>query len=81
MSVQKLYKNGNSIAVTVPKEYLKELGLRDGSRVEWEKTERGPLLVVEKSARKATEIDPKVARLIEKISKKYSQVWHDLAKI
>ncbi len=81
MSEQKLYKNGNSIAVTVPKEYLQKLGLRDGSRVMWEMTKKGPLLTVEQAKRKASDINPKVARLIEKISKKYSQVWHDLAKI
>ena len=34
MFTQKLYKNGNSVAVTIPKMHLKELGLRDGSPVE-----------------------------------------------
>ena len=34
MLTQKLYKNGNSVAVTIPKVHLKELGLRDGSPVE-----------------------------------------------
>lgn len=28
-----------------------------------------------------TKVDPQVARLIKKLSKKYAKVWQDLAKI
>lgn len=34
MYVQKIYKSGNSVVVTIPKQFLKEAGLRDGSPVE-----------------------------------------------
>lgn len=33
MFEQKLYKNGSSVVVTVPKQLLKKHNLRDGSRV------------------------------------------------
>lgn len=77
----KVFKNGNSLAVTVPKVYAHQLSIRDGSKIEWEKVDQGLLLTHEKRNRPASEIDPEVARLIKKISKKYTQVWQDLAEL
>lgn len=77
----KVFKNGNSLAVTVPKTYAHDLHIRDGSTINWEKTDKGLLLLHERSHKKSTYIDPKVVDLIEKISKKYSGVWEDLSKI
>lgn len=77
----KVFKNGNSLVVSVPKIYAHQLSIRDGSRVDWEKTDAGLFLRSQKTARKATEIDPKVAKLIDEIDKKYTQVWADLAKV
>lgn len=77
----KVFKNGNSLAITVPKVYAHQLSIRDGSEIKWEKTERGLLISSQKRAKKAREIDPEVAKLIDKISKKYSQVWQDLADL
>lgn len=79
--MRKVFKNGNSLAVTVPKTYAHQLSIRNGSQVEWKQTHEGLLLVHENRAKRATEIDPEVARLIKKISKKYTQVWQDLAKV
>ena len=33
MLTQKLYKNGNSVAVTIPKQHLEDLKLKEGSKV------------------------------------------------
>lgn len=77
----KVFKNGNSLVVSVPKVYAHELSIRDGSTVDWEKTDEGLLLRNQKKSRRATEIHPKVAELIEEIDKKYTQVWADLAKV
>lgn len=79
--MRKVFKNGNSLAVTVPKIYAHQFSIKEGSSVEWEKTNRGILLIPPKKTRGASEIDPEVARLIKKISKKYTQVWQDLAKV
>lgn len=77
----KVFKNGNSLVVSVPKVYAHQISVRDGSLVEWQKTDEGLLLLNERRAKKPIEIDPEVARLIKKISTKYAQVWQDLAKV
>ena len=79
--MQKVFVNGNSLAVTVPKALAQELDIKSGTKVVWEKVEKGLILTVPKSAKAPTEIDPQVAKLIKKISKKYSGVWQDLAKV
>lgn len=78
--MQTVFKNGNSLAVTVPKVYANELNMEAGTDVEWKKTNDG-LLLSTSQVRKPTEIDPEVAKLIKKISKKYAQVWGDLSKV
>ncbi len=77
----KVFKNGNSLVVSVPKSYAHQLSIRDGSSVDWKTTDEGLVLITQKRARKATEIDPRVAKLIDEIDKKYTQVWADLAKV
>ncbi len=79
--MQKVFVNGNSLAVTVPKALAEELDIKSGSQIVWEKVEKGILLITTKTAKAPMEIDPEVARLIKKISKKYSGVWQDLAKV
>lgn len=78
----KVFKNGHSLAVTVPKSYAHQLSIRDGSKIVWKETDEGLLLVHEQRvAKKPSAIDPEVAKLIKKLSKKYSGVWQDLSKI
>ena len=77
----KVFKNGNSLAVTVPKAYAHQLHISQGSLVEWKKTGQGLTLVPEKGFKAPSEIDPEVVKLIDEISKKYKQVWQDLAKV
>ena len=80
--MQKVFINGNSLAVTVPKAFADQLNIKTGTPVDWEKTDKGLLLYTPQKATKSpTTIDPKVQRLIEKLSKKYSQVWQELAKL
>lgn len=79
--MRKVFKNGNSLAVTVPKSYAHNLSIRDGSQIEWKETNEGLLLVHEKRAKKPTDIDPEVAKIIKKLSKKYAGVWQDLARV
>lgn len=78
--MQTVFKNGNSLAVTVPKVYAHELSIEAGSNVAWKKTTDG-LLLTTTQVKKPSDIDPEVAKLIKKISKKYSQVWEDLSKV
>ena len=79
--MRKVFRNGNSLAVTVPKIYAHQLSIRDGSQVEWKETNDGLLLVHEGRTKKPTDIDPEVVKIIKKLSKKYAGVWQDLARI
>lgn len=79
--MRKVFKNGNSLAVTVPKAYAHQLSIRDGSEIEWRPTEEGILLTNKRAGKKPTDIDPKVVRLIKKLSKKYAGVWQDLSRV
>lgn len=79
--MRKVFKNGNSLAVTVPKSYAHQLSIRDGSQIEWTKTEDSLILTTKRAGRKPSEVDPEVARLIKKLSKKYAGVWQDLARV
>lgn len=79
--MRKVFKNGNSLAVTVPKIYAHQLNIRDGSKIEWELRDEGILLKRELQTKSSQEIDPAVAKLIKKLSKKYSGVWEELAKV
>ncbi len=79
--MRKVFKNGNSLAVTVPKAYAHQLSIRDGSVIDWKQTANGLTLIHERRAKRPTEIDPEVAKLIKKLSKKYAGVWQDLSRV
>lgn len=79
--MRKVFKNGNSLAVTVPKAYAHQLSIRSGSEVEWKPTEEGILLTTKRTGKKPIDIDPEVAKIIKKLSKKYAGVWQDLARV
>lgn len=81
IAMRKVFRNGNSLAVTLPRDLTREYRIRDGSLITWEKKDQGLLLVTPERTKKASEIDPEVARLIKKISKKYKGVWEDLSKV
>lgn len=48
MLIQTLYKNGNSVAVTIPRQYLDDLDLKEGSEVVVEKKEKNLELLQKK---------------------------------
>jgi putative addiction module antidote len=79
MVTQKLYRNGNSVAVTIPKEYLKSLKLRDGSQVEV-KT-RGQELVVTAKAKKAeaSGVDVKFMKMVDEFVNDHEDVLKELS--
>lgn len=76
---QKLYKNGNSIAVTIPKQYLNELNLRDGSSIIVKK--RGQEIVVTpKKPKLAREVNVEFAKTVDEFLDEHSDVLKELAK-
>ena len=79
MLTQKLYKNGNSVAVTIPKDYLKSLGLRDGSQVLVR--QRGKELVVApKKVAKTGGVNTKFMKMVDEFMNEHEDVLEQLAK-
>ena len=79
MITQKLYKNGNSVAMTIPKEYLKQLHLRDGSLVSVEK-EGEELVVVPKIKVIAKSVTTSFAKMVDEFVRDHEDVLRKLAK-
>lgn len=79
MLTQKLYKNGNSVAVTIPKEYLKELNLRDGSQV-LVKTRGQELVVSSKAKTTAVGVDQKFAKMVDEFVMEHEDVLQKLSQ-
>ena len=80
MLTQKLYKNGNSVAVTIPKEYLNDLNLRDGSQVVVEKDPNTQTIIIsKKTSRVQSSITPKFLNWLESFNKQYGPALKELA--
>jgi putative addiction module antidote len=82
MLTQKLYKNGNSVAVTIPKEYLKDLNLKDGSEVLVEQdSEAGVIMISRKNSKKtSSKISPEFLTWLDSFNKKYGPALKELAR-
>lgn len=78
MITQKLYRNGNSVAVTIPKEYLEDLNLKEGSEVMVEKQGDGIIVVSKKKL--ASDVDPKFMRMVDEFINAHEDVLRELAK-
>lgn len=76
--MRKVFKNGNSLAVTVPKAYAHQLSIRDGSMIEWKKTNRGLVLSLPKKA-KIAGVDQKFAKMVDEFIKDHEDVLQELA--
>ena len=82
MLTQKLYKNGNSVVVTIPKEYLNDLKLKDGSEVVMEQNmDSGLIIISKKGAQKTdTKISPEFLHWLDSFNKKYAPALRELAR-
>ncbi len=76
---QKLYKTGNSIAVTIPKQLLEELNLKEGSEVMIEKDGKR-IAVTSKSNKLAPDVDPDFMKMVEEFADEHDDVLRELAK-
>lgn len=75
----KVFKNGNSLAVTVPKSYAHQLSIRDGSQIEWRKTEEG-LILTPQIKTKTSGVDAKFAKMVDEFMDEHQDVLQELAK-
>lgn len=76
--MRKVFRNGNSLAVTVPKTYAHQLSIRAGSEVEWKKTNQGLTLVPEKDT-KVKGVDAKFAKMIDEFMDEHEDVLRELS--
>lgn len=78
MLVQTLYKNGNSIAVTIPRQYLEELNLKEGSKVVVEKQGK-ELRISSKTKALASDVDVKFMKMLDEFVVEHEDVLQKLA--
>lgn len=74
----KVFKNGNSIVVTIPKSYAHQLSIRDGSKVEWKDTKAGLTLIHDKKS-KAEGVTPKFAKMVDEFITEHEDVLQELS--
>lgn len=79
MLIQTLYKNGNSTAVTIPKEYLVDLNLRVGSAVTVKKLGKD-LVISSQNKQLALDVDQKFAQMVDEFINDHRDVLQELAK-
>ncbi len=79
MLTQTLYKNGNSVAVTIPRQYLEELNLKEGSEVVVEKQGK-ELRILSKKQKLAPSVDTKFMKMIDEFVADHEDVLQQLAK-
>lgn len=79
MLTQRLYKNGNSVAVTIPKEYLDELNLKPGTSVVVKK-EGDELVITSKDKHLASDVDYKFAKMVDEFINDHRDVLQELAE-
>lgn len=77
--MRKVFKNGHSLAVTVPKAYAHQLSIRDGSQVEWKKTNQGLTLIPQKKI-KIAGVDSKFAKMVDEFIDEHKDVLQELSK-
>lgn len=78
MLTQKLYKNGNSVAVTIPKKYLAELNLQAGATVVVKK-EGDELIISSQDKHLASDVDSKFAKMVDEFVNDHRDVLQQLA--
>lgn len=78
MLIQTLYKNGNSVAVTIPRQFLDELNLKEGSEVVVEK-KGDELRILSKTKTLAVDIDPKFMQMVDEFVTDHEDVLRVLA--
>ena len=79
MLTQKLYRNGNSIAVTIPKDFLQELNLNENSTVVVKRDGKG-LVITPKTQKLSSDVDSKFAKMVDEFINEHRDVLTELAK-
>ena len=78
---QKIIKVGNSAAVTIPSEFLKQVGLKPGDSLFVEQdVDAGVLKLSTKNIPKSkSSVTPDFLEVVAKVTKRYDKAFRDLA--
>ncbi len=78
--IQKIIKVGNSAAITIPKQFLKEAKMKVGDEVIVEENARNEMLLI-KSKKRADypSLTPEFFSWLDMVTKKYKEVIAELA--
>lgn len=82
MLTQKIFKNGNSMVVSIPKEYLNNLKLKEGSEVILHQDELEETITIAPKRQKgiSSAITPRFLEWLESFNKEYGPALKALAK-
>ena len=77
---RKIFKTGNSLVISLPRESLQSLGLEEGSEVNVVLDESKGRIVIEPSRSVLADIDPDFVRLLDDFIEQYRPALEALAK-
>lgn len=77
---RKVFRSGNSLAVTLPPETLARLGITEGSRVEINEDAEGGSIIITPAAIDLDGVDEAFVRLIDEFIEQYRPALEALAK-
>ena len=78
--VRKIFKTGNSLVITLPKESLHTLGLHEGSEVEVAVDQDRGRIIIEPTAPPLADITPAFAQQLDEFIEQYRPALEALAK-
>lgn len=80
MFTQKLFKTGNSTVITVPKQILELLKIKEGEEVVWVPTGKTVTLEPKTTVTKVADVDAKFMKMVEEFADEHEDVLKELAK-
>lgn len=78
--VRKIFKTGNSLVISLPKESIELLGLNEGSEVSVAVDQEQGRIIIEPAAHPLADIDETFARQLEDFIEQYRPALEALAK-
>lgn len=83
MIIQKVFKTGNSLVITIPKHLVNELKLKEGSEMIMELDPEEESLLVKKSLKSAantSHLTPEFKQWLDEISTRHKKLIQELAR-
>ena len=80
--IRRLFKTGNSVVVSLPKEILEDLGIKEGGRVnlDLDREQRRVILTPAEESVAIAGVDEEFAHQVDTFIKQYREALQELAK-